>query len=106
MGFVDSAGGNMTDDQKLFSYFQLFLGLFLGSVLGAFCSFVLYFLFISLLPSRRLAFLAPLANVVTLLLLGWIFYKSGDKGFVRGMLISLGLVLILSTTCGVNLLMR
>ena len=95
----------MTSDQKPFSYSQLFLGLFFGSAVGAFCSFVIYFLFISLLPSRRFAFLAPVANAVILLLLAWIFYKAEDRGFVRGMLIALGMVLILSTTCGVGLLM-
>jgi len=94
------------DDQKPFSYPQLFLGLFLGTVFGSFSSFFLYFLFISLLPSRRFAFLAPLANAVTLLLLGWIFYTTGDRGFVRGILISLGIVMILSTTCGIGLLVR
>jgi hypothetical protein len=95
------------NDQQPFSYFQLFLGLFLGGVVGTVCSMVLYGVLTALLGSGHWAFLVPLLNAVILILLGWIFFKqTEDRGFARGVLISLGFVLILSTTCGIGLLMK
>lgn len=93
------------DEEKPFSYAYLIGGLLCGAVLGTVCTLILNVALFFVLGSIKLYFLAPLVNAVALILLGhFVLKESKDKGFSRGILISLGLVLVVSTTCGIAIL--
>lgn len=92
-------------EKEPFSILQLLIGLLAGLLAGAVCSFFIYGFSLPVFGKPHLAFLAPFLNAAVLVGLGIFVVKtSHDRGFSRGMAISLALVLILSTTCGVMLI--
>jgi len=84
-----------------FSTVQLIKGLAVGVLIGAICLAIDFFLGMAL-ASTHLLVLAPVITAGLLASIAFFSAKhSRDTGFVRGVLISLSLALIISTACGV-----
>lgn len=70
-------------------------------LIGALCLALDFFLGI-VLSNTRVMFLNAVATVIVVLVIGcFVFVRSTDTGFGRGVLIALSLAAIVATACGV-----
>ena len=94
----------MTSDQEgqvPFSVLQLIKGFAVGVLLGGVCLAVDFFLGM-VLGGTHVMFLNAVVTLALLIGIGaFVYTKSRDTGFARGILIALAFAAIIATACGV-----